>query len=180
MKTYVVKCSDGETIEVGVEEAGDQLVLSHGEHSHRLDLRRLPGAMMHMLIEGRASYDAVVEWAGDEADPFDGRVNVLVRDRVYHLEVLDARRVRMRDAVGTEDETAAGSVHAPMPGKVLRYLVKSGDRVKAGQGLVVVEAMKMENELAAAGDGKVESLHVEVGSNVDKGALLVTLQAQEE
>jgi hypothetical protein len=180
MKTYVVKCADGETIEVGVEATGGHLLLTHGELSHRLDLRRLPGAMMHMLIDDRASYDAVVEWGGDADDPFDGRVNVLVRDRVYALEVLDARRVRMRDAVGGNEEVAAGAVHAPMPGKVLRYLVSPGDRVEAGQGLVVVEAMKMENELVAAGEGWVESVHADLGSNVEKGALLVTLQALEE
>ncbi len=180
MKTYVVRLADGETIEVGVEAQGDDLILTQGDLKHRLDLRRLPGAMMHMLVDGQASYDAVVEWAGDDTDPFDGRVNVLVRDRVYALDVLDHRRVRMRDAVGSDEAAAAGAVHAPMPGKVLRYLVETGDRVKAGQGLVVVEAMKMENELAAAGDGWIESLHAEVGTNVDKGTLLVTVQAEGE
>ena len=179
MKTYVVRLADGETIEVGVEADGDDLILTQGDLTHRLDLRRLPGAMMHMLVDGQASYDTVVEWAGDESDPFDGRVNVLVRDRVYPLDVLDHRRVRMRDAVGSEDEASAGAVHAPMPGKVLRYLVEPGDQVVAGQGLVVVEAMKMENELAAAGDGVVESLHAAAGDNVDKGALLVSLVSGE-
>jgi len=177
MKTYVVRLADGETIEVGVEADGDDLILTQGDLTHRLDLRRLPGAMMHMLVDGQASYDTVVEWAGDESDPFDGRVNVLVRDRVYPLDVLDHRRVRMRDAVGSEDEASAGAVHAPMPGKVLRYLVEPGDQVVAGQGLVVVEAMKMENELAAAGDGQVEAFHAELGSNVEKGALLVSVTA---
>ncbi len=117
--------------------------------------------------------------AGDGSDPFDGRVNVLVRDRVYALDVLDQRRVRMRDAVGGEDEAEAGAVHAPMPGKVLRYLVAPGDRVVAGQGLVVVEAMKMENELTASGDGRISALCAEVGDNVEKGALLVSVEAEE-
>ena len=177
MKTYVVRLADGETVEVSVKAEGDNLILSYDDVVRRLDLRRLPGAMMHMLVDGRSSYDAVVEWAGDDNDPFDGRVNVLVRDQVYALDVLDHRRVRMRDAVGSEDEASAGSVHAPMPGKVLRFLVEPGDCVVAGQGLVVVEAMKMENELTAAGDGQVEALHADVGSNVDKGALLVSVSA---
>ena len=112
---------------------------------------------MHMLVDGQASYDAVVEWAGDPKEPLDGRVNGLVRDHVYQLDVLDQRRVRMRDAVGGDEVSAAGSVHAPMPGKILRFLVGEGERVCAGQGVVVVEAMKMENELSAAGDGVVEA-----------------------
>ena len=177
MKTYVVRCADGETLEVHIEAKGDDLILTYNDVVHRLDLRRLPGAMMHMLVDGQSSYDAVVEWAGDERDPFDGRVNVLVSDQVYTLDVLDHRRVRMRDAVGSEDEASAGSVYAPMPGKVLRFLVEPGDGVVTGQGLVVVEAMKMENELTATGDGQVEALHADLGSNVEKGALLVTVNA---
>ena len=179
MKTYVVRLADGETVEVGVEADGDDLILSYDDVVRRLDLRRLPGAMMHMLVDEQYSYDAVVEWAGDGSDLFDGRVNVLVRDRVYALDVLDQRRVRMRDAVGGEDEAEAGAVHAPMPGKVLRYLVAPGDRVVAGQGLVVVEAMKMENELTASGDGRISALCAEVGDNVEKGALLISVEAEE-
>jgi pyruvate carboxylase subunit B len=180
MKTYVVRLSNGETSEVSVEQDGDFLRLTRDGQSHQLDLRRLPGAMMHMLIDGRASYDCVVEWAGDSGDAFDGSVNVLLAGRVHHLDVLDQRRVRMRDAVGSTDAVAAGALHAPMPGRVLRYLVEVGDHVEAGQGLVVVEAMKMENELAAAGGGRVEALHISAGENVDKGVLLVSIEAVEE
>ena len=62
-----------------------------------------------------------------------------------------------------------------MPGKIVRVLVKSGDQVKAKQGLVVVEAMKMENELRAARDGRVRELAVTEGQSVDAGAVLLTV-----
>ena len=64
---------------------------------------------------------------------------------------------------------------SPMPGKIVRVLVKTGDQVKAKQGLVVVEAMKMENELRAARDGRVRELAVTEGQSVDAGAVLLTV-----
>jgi biotin carboxyl carrier protein len=66
-----------------------------------------------------------------------------------------------------------------MPGKVVRVLVGLGDEVKENQGLVVVEAMKMENELRAPRPGVVAAVHVAVGQAVDKGAPLVTVESAE-
>jgi biotin carboxyl carrier protein len=83
-----------------------------------------------------------------------------------------------RDGLGA----AAGSVDsaqrvvAPMPGKVVRVLVAVGDEVAVRQPLLVVEAMKMENELRAGRDGRVTAIHVHEGSSVDAGALLVELK----
>jgi biotin carboxyl carrier protein len=67
-------------------------------------------------------------------------------------------------------------VNAPMPGKVVRVLVAPGDAVKARQSLVVVEAMKMENELRAARDGRVRQVFVSEGQSVDAGAPLVVVE----
>ena len=72
---------------------------------------------------------------------------------------------------------SAGSVKisAPMPGTIVKVEVSVGDAVKSGQTLVVLEAMKMENEIKAPGDGVVASINTSKGTNVDSGALLVTL-----
>lgn len=67
-------------------------------------------------------------------------------------------------------------VTAPMPGKIVRILVKPGDHVTARQGLVVVEAMKMENELRAARDGRVRELSVAEGQSVDAGTVLLVVE----
>ena len=66
-------------------------------------------------------------------------------------------------------------VEAPMPGTVLKVNVKVGDKVSAGDAVVVLEAMKMENEIAAPADGVVASVNVNQGASVDTGALLITL-----
>jgi biotin carboxyl carrier protein len=73
---------------------------------------------------------------------------------------------------------AAGTqqVLAPMPGKVVKVLVKPGDDVKARQGLVVVEAMKMENELRSPKDGRVAEVLVTEGASVEAGRLLVVVE----
>ena len=79
-----------------------------------------------------------------------------------------------------QDGRGAGSgpqrVIAPMPGKIVRVLVKAGDRVGPRQPVVVVEAMKMENELRAGRDGTVAEIHVREGMSVDAGALLLVIQ----
>lgn len=87
---------------------------------------------------------------------------------------VDGRRFR-REA---RDEPAGGEQRtiAPMPGRVVRVLVRPGDEVAAGQGLVVVEAMKMENELVAAGPGRVVDVTVTDGEAVEAGRLLVRLE----
>jgi biotin carboxyl carrier protein len=74
-----------------------------------------------------------------------------------------------------ERHLAAPEVTAPMPGKVLKVLVKPGDRVKAGDVLVVLEAMKMETTLVAEGDAVVKRVRVAEGATVDHGAVLVEL-----
>ena len=91
-------------------------------------------------------------------------------------------RVRTPRDEAPRDEAASASgagpqrVHAPMPGKVVRVLVQAGDVVTARQPLVVVEAMKMENELRAGRDGTVAGVHAFEGASVEAGALLVVIE----
>lgn len=73
------------------------------------------------------------------------------------------------------DSTAERQVHAPMPGLVLQVLVEPGQVVEVGQGLVVLEAMKMENELRAPLSGKISAIHVSPGDAVGKNTMLVEL-----
>ena len=88
--------------------------------------------------------------------------------------VLDARDLAIQQA-GTKRGAASGSgkLKAPMPGMVIRVLVEEGHSVVAGQGLVVVEAMKMENQLKASGPGVVGKIHVTPGTRVEKGTMLL-------
>ena len=93
-------------------------------------------------------------------------------------DVQDDRSKQIEALTGTgRKEAVGGVVKAPMPGLVVRVEVSEGQTVEAGAGLVVVEAMKMENELRATVNGVVEQVHVKAGDRVEKGAALVTLKS---
>lgn len=97
----------------------------------------------------------------------------------YEIEALDERTRTIRDLTAAQSgPVGPAPLVAPMPGLIVRVNVEPGDSVSAGQGLVVMEAMKMENELRAAGAGKVKAVHAKAGEAVDKGALLVELEAE--
>ena len=103
--------------------------------------------------------------------------NLLVRGEIVQVEVLDLRTMRLRQA----QESAAGPdgpavVAAPMPGKIVAVLVKEGQEVEAGQGLLVVEAMKMENELRAPRAGIVKNLRADIGVAVESGTTLCIVE----
>jgi pyruvate carboxylase subunit B len=95
----------------------------------------------------------------------------------YEVEALDERTRVIRDLTAAAAGPAGPQpLVAPMPGLIVRVNVQPGDDVAAGQGLVVMEAMKMENELRAAGAGKVKAVRVSPGTAVEKGAVLVELE----
>jgi biotin carboxyl carrier protein len=121
-----------------------------------------------LLIDGR-SYDVGVE-------EVKGRLMVAFADQVEVLEIFDERQMRMRGIA--ERSAAAGRqvVTAPMPGKVVRVLVRLGDKVAQGQGMVIVEAMKMENELRSAKQGTVVELAAREGQAVEGGTKLLVLE----
>jgi biotin carboxyl carrier protein len=133
-----------------------------------VDAVHVGGHSVSLLVSGR-SHSCDVEPARE------GRVAVLVDGAIHELEILDERRLRMRRASGKFTLEGPQRIDAPMPGKVTRVLVKQGDEVAEGQGLVVVEAMKMENELKSPKAGKVSELHAVEGQAVESGAKLVVV-----
>jgi pyruvate carboxylase subunit B len=95
----------------------------------------------------------------------------------FEVEALDERTRAIRELSGASAGPAGPApLKAPMPGLIVRVNVQVGDQVQAGQGIVVMEAMKMENELRATAAGKVKSILASPGTAVEKGALLVELE----
>jgi biotin carboxyl carrier protein len=115
-----------------------------------------------VLLDGR-SYQARVE----------GGV-VTVNGFRYEIEVRDPRRWSRKSRGGAH--SGAQNIKAPMPGKVVRVLVGVGDVVEAGQGVVVVEAMKMQNELKAPRAGAVVGMVAKIGATVAAGEVLATIE----
>lgn len=154
------------------EKDGDLFeVRLDGGPARLLDARRMASGTLSLIVD-QQSYGVDIE----EREGGGDRLNVLVRDSVFSLEVLDERRLRMRQARGGFTVTGKQTVAAPMPGKVIKVLCEEGQTVEEGQGLVVVEAMKMENELRSPKAGKVIEVLVKEGQAVEGSAPLVSVE----
>jgi biotin carboxyl carrier protein len=101
----------------------------------------------------------------------DGKLTLQTRHHEFIAEVVDSRAWRGRRH-GAMDAKGRQQIVAPMPGKVVRVLIKAGDKVEAGQGLLVVEAMKMQNEVRSPKTGTVERLLAKEGQPVNAGEIL--------
>ncbi|HYW05846.1 MAG TPA: biotin/lipoyl-containing protein [Longimicrobium sp.] len=135
------------------------------------ELARLPGTPVRsLLVDGRSH--SITAQPGDRR----GRWQISLDGRRYDADAVDERTRAIRELTGGDDDAAEKTILAPMPGLVVKIEVAVGDAVKAGQGLVIVEAMKMENELKAPADGVVAKIAVKERQTVDKGAILIVLE----
>jgi biotin carboxyl carrier protein len=98
------------------------------------------------------------------------------------VNVADERAMSIRKLIGkrASKRDSAGDIKAPMPGLVVKLLINEGDEVSQGQGVIVVEAMKMENEIASPVDGKVKAIKVEEGQAVNKNDLMIVIKGNGE
>jgi biotin carboxyl carrier protein len=165
---YVVLV-DGQSIEVEVD--GERVTVAGQIHSATLGaIRGTP--LRQLLLDGRP-LTLSVEALGR------GRWALTPAGERWELEVLDERTRHIRSLTGTGDQRRSAEVlKAPMPGLVVRVQAKVGDKVAAGTGLVVLEAMKMENELKAAAPGVVKAVRVSPGEAVEKGQTLVEFEVE--
>lgn len=135
------------------------------------ELTTLPGTIVRHLKIGVESHAPLAR-----PGPRSGLWTISSHGYPLEVEVLDERTRAIRALTGGAEHEVAKEVVAPMPGLVVRINVQPGEVVTAGQGVIVVEAMKMENELRAPADGVVSRIEVEPGSTVEKGALLIVLE----
>lgn len=162
---------------VSIARKGPLLHVAIGDRTVVVDARRVGELELSLLLstEGGVqplhSVDAALA-AHKTAGDFD----VHVAGRTIPVQVRLAGGFGRQKKTGPAAGTGPQRITAPMPGKIVRVLVKPGDEVKARQGLVVVEAMKMENELRAARDGRVRDVSVVEGQSVDAGALLLVVE----
>jgi pyruvate carboxylase subunit B len=161
---------EGKTVELELD-AGQ--VRINGE-THHVTLSPIAGTRLRQLfLDGKPS-TLGVEALGR------GRWALTSAGERWELEVLDERARHIRSlAAGREQRRGAGILKAPMPGLVVRVQVEAGQRVEAGAPLIVLEAMKMENELKAPTPSKVRTVRVRAGEAVEKGQTLVEFEDQD-
>jgi biotin carboxyl carrier protein len=164
---YYVRVGD-EEIEV-VHDGGEIRVDGATFEAH---LAEVEGTPVRMLSVGDEVHRIIVRRGATR-----GRYTIWVDGFRHEVEALDERMRAIREFAGaTAGPSGPAPLLAPMPGMVVRVQVQVGDAVQPGQGLVVMEAMKMENELRATAAATVKAVVVQPGTAVEKGALLIELE----
>jgi biotin carboxyl carrier protein len=156
----------GRVVRVEVKGRDGRYTVTLDGRPMEVDVHAAPGGFLSLLVAGR-SHDVGVERR-------DGQWRVSLREGVIEVALTETGRA----AMVKHRKASAGPqrVSAPMPGKVVRVLAEAGVEVRAGQGLVVMEAMKMENEIRAPRDGRVKEIAVREQQAVESGALLAVLE----
>ena len=159
---------DGQEREFTFERRGDRLCARSGDREYDVDLALVgDGAAFSLLVDGR-SYDVVAD-----VDRETVTIQLLGQRFVVHVE---DERERAAHAVAGHKQAGKQELRAAMPGIVIDVKVAVGDRVEAGNTIVVLEAMKMQNPLAADAAGVVTRVLCKKGEAVAAGALLVELE----
>jgi len=168
MKLYAT-IADYQT-DVRIKEEGSRVFAEIDDRRYELDLHE-SAAGRYLVIADGLVFNCQVE-----DRPESGKqVDVVVGTKQYSVTLTDPKRLRSAaGVVGHGDDVAR--IVAPMPGKVVRILVAIGDQVNAGAGIVVVEAMKMQNEMKTPKAGKVTAVSAELGATVNAGEVLAVVE----
>jgi len=166
-KTYTIEINDDH-----------HLVIDSGEgqppRTYTFDLGSASGQTLYSLLIDNQSFEAFVNAVEDSAD----EVQVLLRGHLYDVKVVDERAARLaKSAGGAAAVTGDFNLKAPMPGIVVAVPVNEGQEIKKGDILVILESMKMQNELKSPRDGRVARVKTKPGDNVEQNQALVTVAA---
>ena len=154
----------GRELEVEVQRHGAGYRVRLGDRWIEADFIDIGRYVRSLRLEDGTQYSLVHHREGNTHQ-------ISLDGATVHVDIIDPLAAKRRRR---EDETGGtGTVKALMPGRVVRVLVAKGDVVRKGAGLVILEAMKMENEIQAPADGTVDELFVEPGQTVEAGADLV-------
>jgi biotin carboxyl carrier protein len=162
---YITRVEDQEyTI---IIDQDDQIIVNG--QVYQIDFQQLAeGGMLSLLLNNR-SLEAIVE---EREDAWE----VLLRGELYTVQAQDERAYRLAKARGQATEASGEAlVKSPMPGIIIAVSVEPGQTVKKGDQVIILESMKMENELRSPKDGTVLRVHVAAGASVEKDQILVTI-----
>jgi biotin carboxyl carrier protein len=153
-----------------LEREGNKLRLRLGEKEYDLDIVKVEQNIFSVLL-GNKSYDI-------EVVP-DGKKNTYSVKYINHsfsVQVVDAETRYMQNRMNASDEDNINIISSPMPGKIVKIMVKPGDEVEAGQVVITVSAMKMESEYKSGKSGVIKEVMVCEGDIVDANVPLIVLE----
>ena len=157
---------DGQEYRIGLGEDGITL----DGAPVQVDLQSIDGGFHYSLLVDSASHEVFVERCEDVCF-------VTIGGQRYRVQVEDERTRRLGERRRVPEQVGDGDVISPMPGMVVAILVEPGQPIRTGEGLLILEAMKMENEIRAPRTGVVEAVQVKAGQGVGQNELLVRIRA---
>jgi biotin carboxyl carrier protein len=159
----------GTSREVTIERLDAQryAITFDGEETKIVDAVRPQPGVLSLLIDSR-SYEVDLHRVGPR---MEGKTLIDILGTPHTVTATDPRKKALRMAKGA----TSGEISTAMPGRVVRVLVEVGDTVQAGQPVVVIEAMKMENEMPSPIDGVVQAVHIVEGETVESNAALLSI-----
>ncbi len=156
--------------EIEIKHADGKVFASVDGRAYELEVSE-PEPNVYLLKDNGKIYQAFVSPQQKAGDPFQ----VQIGRHSLDIKLFDPKRLRGAGA-DAEHGDGAAEIRTAMPGKVVRILVKTGDAVEKGDGVLVVEAMKMQNELKSPKAGTVKEIKVEEGSTVSAGDVLAVIE----
>jgi biotin carboxyl carrier protein len=160
----------GYQTDILIQDDGSRVHAEIDSRRYTLDVRESGAGGYVLMFDGQV-FDCRVDGRPNSRKPID----VIVGSKAYSVTLIDPKRLRGTSGAVAHADQAARIV-SPMHGKVVRVLVSVGDQVEAGAGIVVVEAMKMQNEMKSPKAGTVVTLKVETGATVNAGDVLAVVE----
>jgi biotin carboxyl carrier protein len=162
---------EGEKRELEIKRDGSHVLAEMGGgRRYEIEARSSQPGVYLIINEGQV-YECLVSKQGAKGESLE----VTVGARAYNVTLTDPKRLRGTQSSGARTDAVA-QILAPMPGKVVRVLVEAGAEVEEGAGLLVVEAMKMQNEMKSPKAGKVTTINVSPGATVNAGDVLAIVE----
>lgn len=165
----IAQLSDRE-YEIRLDFDNDTAFAEVDGRAYEIEVRELSDGQ-YLLVDATRIHRCRVEAKRESQNEFEVVLRGLARD----ITIVDPKRLRSGHSAGGPDAGAAQIV-SPMPGKIVRVLVEVGAQVEAGAGVVVVEAMKMQNEMKSPKAGVIISINAEAGATVNAGDVLAVIE----
>ena len=166
--SYLITISD-DTHRVSVEDEGKCVKLNVDENIFQVDIEPLNDQHSFSLLVNGQSYIATATRHGSDYE-------IIINGISYVVDVQEEKLALLRDQVKSPLQAGGEKIIAPMPGRVIAIHVAVGDHIDTSQGIVTIEAMKMENELRSQRTGTVSEIRIKEGDTVDKNSVLVVIK----
>jgi biotin carboxyl carrier protein len=161
---------DGTTYDLEIERDGGHVYARVDDREYKLDASEPEPGVFLLKHDGH-----IFEAFTSDAAGSDNMIEVDLRGRRSYIDLIDPKRLRGSGAEHAHGDGLA-EIRTAMPGKIVRIIANVGDTVEKGSGVIVVEAMKMQNEMRSPKDGVVKEVRVAEGSTVNAGELLVIIE----